>query len=184
MAESKPKSGEPSGRFAYEGLERVFHEKARLGIMTSLISQPRGVVFADLKELCHLTDGNLSRHLQVLNEAGLVEIWKGYHKNRPQTLCRAHRRGPAPVLGIHQRAGNRRPRRGERRPHRPEQFARQSGGRLVPRLKIHREILLQRTGLVAHQPLHGQVLVSFKRVVQSSPKVDRPRGAMKEAVCG
>ena len=66
----------------------MFHEKARLGIMTSLVSQPRGVVFADLKELCHLTDGNLSRHLQVLHEAGLVEIWKGYHQQRPQTLCR------------------------------------------------------------------------------------------------
>jgi DNA-binding MarR family transcriptional regulator len=81
-------SGEPTGRFAYEGLERIFHEKARLGIMTSLVAHPRGVVFAELKELCHLTDGNLSRHLQILNEAGFVEIWKGYHKNRPQTLCR------------------------------------------------------------------------------------------------
>jgi DNA-binding MarR family transcriptional regulator len=88
MPEPKPRSNEPTGRFAYDGLERVFHEKARLGIMTSLVSQPRGVVFADLKELCHLTDGNLSRHLQVLHEAGLVEIWKGYHNNRPQTLCR------------------------------------------------------------------------------------------------
>jgi DNA-binding MarR family transcriptional regulator len=88
MPEPKAKADEATGRFAYDGLERVFHEKARLGIMTSLISQPRGVVFADLKELCHLTDGNLSRHLQVLHEAGLVEIWKGYHKRRPQTLCR------------------------------------------------------------------------------------------------
>ncbi|MFI5458722.1 MAG: transcriptional regulator [Isosphaerales bacterium] len=88
MSESKARSGEPTGRFAYDGLERVFHEKARLGIMTSLVSQPRGVIFADLKEMCHLTDGNLSRHLQVLHEAGLVEIWKGYHKRRPQTLCR------------------------------------------------------------------------------------------------
>ena len=88
MPQPKSKSGETQGRFAYDGLERVFHEKARLGIMTSLVSQPRGVVFADLKELCHLTDGNLSRHLQVLHEAGLVEIWKGSHKNRPQTLCR------------------------------------------------------------------------------------------------
>jgi len=88
MSESKARSGEPTGRFAYNGLERVFHEKARLGIMTSLVSQPRGVIFADLKEMCHLTDGNLSRHLQVLHEAGLVEIWKGYHKKRPQTLCR------------------------------------------------------------------------------------------------
>jgi DNA-binding MarR family transcriptional regulator len=84
----KVNQGEPTGRFAYEGLERIFHEKARLGIMTSLVTNPRGVVFADLKELCRLTDGNLSRHLQVLNEAGFVEIWKGFHKNRPQTLCR------------------------------------------------------------------------------------------------
>ena len=88
MPPNKDKPGEPTGRFAYEGLERVFHEKARLGIMTSLVSHPRGVVFADLKELCHLTDGNLSRHLQVLHEAGFVEIWKGFHHNRPQTLCR------------------------------------------------------------------------------------------------
>jgi DNA-binding MarR family transcriptional regulator len=88
MPDAKIRQEESTGRFAYEGLERVFHEKARLGIMTSLISQPRGVVFSDLKELCHLTDGNLSRHLQVLHEAGLVEIWKGVHKKRPQTLCR------------------------------------------------------------------------------------------------
>jgi DNA-binding MarR family transcriptional regulator len=84
---------EPTGRFAYQGLERVFHEKARLGIMTSLVTNPRGVVFADLKELCHLTDGNLSRHLQVLHEAGFVEIWKGFHQNRPQTLCRITHEG-------------------------------------------------------------------------------------------
>jgi hypothetical protein len=83
MPQSKTKANDTTGRFAYDGLERVFHEKARLGIMTSLVSQPRGVIFAELKEMCHLTDGNLSRH-----EAGFVEIWKGYHKNRPQTLCR------------------------------------------------------------------------------------------------
>ncbi len=88
MAQNKAKAAEPTGRFAYEGLERVFHEKARLGIMTSLVAHPRGAVFADLKEFCHLTDGNLSRHLQVLHEAGFVEIWKGFHHNRPQTLCR------------------------------------------------------------------------------------------------
>jgi len=88
MMPPKPRPAEPMGRFAYEGLERIFHEKARLGIMTSLVTNPRGVIFSDLKELCHLTDGNLSRHLQVLNEAGFVEIWKGFHKNRPQTLCR------------------------------------------------------------------------------------------------
>ena len=79
---------ESNGRFAYDGLERVFHEKARLGIMTSLLSHPKGLVFSDLRELCALTDGNLSRHLQVLNEAGLIEVWKGFHRNRPQTICK------------------------------------------------------------------------------------------------
>jgi DNA-binding MarR family transcriptional regulator len=93
MTSPKTTPEDSTGRFAYEGLERIFHEKARLGIMTSLVTNPRGVIFSDLKELCHLTDGNLSRHLQVLNEAGFVEIWKGFHKNRPQTLCRITEEG-------------------------------------------------------------------------------------------
>src|SRR5262245_21907139 len=90
MANPKNNPTEPpvTGRFAYEGLDRVIHEKARLGIVTSLATHPGGLLFADLKELCGLTDGNLSRHLQVLHEAGLVEVWKGSHNNRPQTLCR------------------------------------------------------------------------------------------------
>lgn len=79
---------EESGRYAYEGLDRVMHEKARLGIMTSLATRPDGLRFGELKELCSLTDGNLSRHLQALEEAGLIEIWKGWQKRRPQTLVR------------------------------------------------------------------------------------------------
>jgi DNA-binding MarR family transcriptional regulator len=81
------------GRFAYDGLERIIHEKARLGILTSLVAHPNGLLFNDLKDLCSLTDGNLSRHLQVLHEAGLVEVWKGLQKNRPQTLCRLTEEG-------------------------------------------------------------------------------------------
>jgi DNA-binding MarR family transcriptional regulator len=93
MTTRKSAGDDSSGRFAYEGLERVFHEKARLGIMTSLVSHPKGLVFSDLKELCALTDGNLSRHLQVLHEAGLIEVWKGFHRNRPQTVCRITEEG-------------------------------------------------------------------------------------------
>jgi DNA-binding HxlR family transcriptional regulator len=74
--------------FAYEGLDRAIHEKARLGVLTSLMVHARGLAFGDLKQLCGLTDGNLSRHLQVLQDAGLVEIVKGYAGNRPQTQCR------------------------------------------------------------------------------------------------
>src|SRR6187399_3273400 len=76
------------GRFAYEGIDRVIHEKARLSIVASLASHPDGVLFNDLKELCSLTDGNLSRHLAVLQEAGLVEVKKGVMNNRPQTSCK------------------------------------------------------------------------------------------------
>src|SRR5262249_55503949 len=58
------------------------------GLLTSLMAHPKGLAFADLKHLCGLTDGNLSRHLQVLQEAGLVEVTKGYENNRPHTSCR------------------------------------------------------------------------------------------------
>ena len=79
-------SGE--GRFAYEGLDRVIHERARLSVLTSLIAHPGGLAFNDLKQLCSLTDGNLSRHLRVLETEGMVDIVKEYDRNRPQTLCR------------------------------------------------------------------------------------------------
>lgn len=90
MAERKTQRDDSTakGRFAYDGLDRILHEKARLGIMTSLVTRPEGLRFAELKRLCALTDGNLSRHLDVLKDAGLVEIWKGYDNRRPQTLCR------------------------------------------------------------------------------------------------
>src|SRR6201990_2846635 len=87
------KSTTSSAPFAYEGLARVIHEKARLGLLTPLMAHPRGLAFADLKQLCGLTDGNLSRHLQVLQEAGLVEVTKGYEGNRPPTSCRLTKAG-------------------------------------------------------------------------------------------
>ena len=77
-----------SAPFSYEGLDRVIHEKARLGLLTSLMAHPKGLAFADLKQLCGLTDGNLSRHIQVLEEAGLVTLIKGYEGKRPHTRCR------------------------------------------------------------------------------------------------
>ncbi len=79
--------------YAFEGLDRVMHEKARLGVLSSLMAHPKGLVFGDLKQLCGLTDGNLSRHLQVLQEAGVVEITKSFENNRPQTTIRLTRSG-------------------------------------------------------------------------------------------
>jgi DNA-binding MarR family transcriptional regulator len=86
-------SGEQPGRFAYEGLDRVIHERARLSVLTSLAAHPKGLVFGTLKQMCGLTDGNLSRHLQVLEEARLIAIEKSYDRNRPQTICRITAQG-------------------------------------------------------------------------------------------
>ena len=94
MAAPTPESSN-SGQYAFEGLDRVLHEKARLGILSSLIANPQGLVFNELKTLCDLTDGNLSRHMQVLEDAGLVEVWKGSHGKRPQTLVRLTGEGRA-----------------------------------------------------------------------------------------
>jgi DNA-binding transcriptional ArsR family regulator len=85
MSDSKTSD---AGRYAYEGLDRVLHEKARLGILTALAAKPNGLVFAELSQLCSLTDGNLSRHLDVLAEAGLIKIHKEFAGKRPKTTCR------------------------------------------------------------------------------------------------
>lgn len=75
-------------RFAYEGLDRVIHERARLSVLTSLLTHKEGLSFVELKELCSLTDGNLARHLQVLEEDSMVKITKSDAGARTQTLCR------------------------------------------------------------------------------------------------
>ena len=75
------------GTYSYDGLDRVFHEKARLGILTSLFSHPEGLLFGDIKSLCSLTDGHLSRHLQVLEREELLVLQKESGKGRPKTTC-------------------------------------------------------------------------------------------------
>lgn len=84
----KTKSSNPAPRFAYEGLDRVIHERARLSVLTSLITRPKGLSFVELKQLCGLTDGNLARHLQVLEEDGMVRVTKEDDGGRGQTIVR------------------------------------------------------------------------------------------------
>ena len=88
MSEPQEKTPKNEAPFAYDGLERVIHEKARLGILASLATHGDGLAFSDLKQQCALTDGNLNRHLQVLQDAGLVDVRKEFSNRRPQTLCR------------------------------------------------------------------------------------------------
>lgn len=76
------------GRFAYDGLDRVLHEKARLGILTALATRPGGLLFPELASLCSLTDGNLNRHLDVLAQAGLVAVTKEGQGRASRTTVR------------------------------------------------------------------------------------------------
>ncbi len=93
MSRSDESKTTKSAPYAYDGLERIFHEKARLGIVTCLVRHPDGLAFPELKSLCDLTDGNLNRHLHHLEEAEIVHLEKRFEGNRPQTLCKITKAG-------------------------------------------------------------------------------------------
>lgn len=69
----------------YDALERIFHEPNRLAVMSALCAAGRDLSFNEIKEQCHLTDGNLNRHLKVLEEEGVVKIKKAFVDNKPKT---------------------------------------------------------------------------------------------------
>jgi DNA-binding HxlR family transcriptional regulator len=83
---SDKKKPTSKGRYSYENLTRIIHEKARLGIITSLLANKTGLSFNELKELCALSDGNLSRHMQALEEYKFIEVKKGYEGRKPKTI--------------------------------------------------------------------------------------------------
>ena len=68
-------------------LSEVVHQRHRLGILT-IAGEVDQVEFGYLRDALELTAGNLSRHLTVLEEAGLVAIETGYAGRRPRTWVR------------------------------------------------------------------------------------------------
>jgi DNA-binding HxlR family transcriptional regulator len=75
------------------GLDDTVHQRHRLGILT--ITAEARAEFGYLRGALGLTPGNLSRHLTVLEEAGLVQVEKGYRGRRPRTWVRITGRGRA-----------------------------------------------------------------------------------------
>lgn len=71
--------------FAYAGLDRIIHERARLAILSSLMAHQGEMAFNDLKQACGLTDGNMSRHLQVLQDAEFIDVDKRFKGVKPLT---------------------------------------------------------------------------------------------------
>jgi len=92
----KTKGGKPTRETdlgPHEALERIFHEPNRLAILSALCAAREGLSFGELKETCNLTDGNLSRHLKMLEEAGVVRIEKTFVQAKPRTTVHVTRKG-------------------------------------------------------------------------------------------
>jgi len=69
----------------YAALKKIFHEPNRMAIVSSLLDEPDGMRFGDIKKTCGLTDGNLSRHLKSLEAENVVRIEKTFNNAKPQT---------------------------------------------------------------------------------------------------
>lgn len=82
-----------STRIAMDDVDRIFHEKARLGILTSIVGVPEGLNFNDLKQLCGLTDGNLNRHLKVLLDASVLKVKKTGRGRNTNSIYRLTKKG-------------------------------------------------------------------------------------------
>jgi DNA-binding MarR family transcriptional regulator len=74
------------------GLDDVVHQRVRLGIL-AVTQQARRVEFNYLRSELDLTAGNLSQHLSVLENAGLITIDKGYDGKRPRTWVQLTKQG-------------------------------------------------------------------------------------------
>jgi DNA-binding MarR family transcriptional regulator len=73
-----------AGSLAPEDLDRLVHERMRLGIVSALAAQER-LSFADLKAILQTTDGNLSVHARKLETAGYIRVQKGFEDRKPKT---------------------------------------------------------------------------------------------------
>lgn len=73
-------------------LDRLIHEKLRLGIVSALAAAPT-LTFSELKKLLDTTDGNLSVHARKLEEAGYVECLKSFEGRVPKSEYRLTEEG-------------------------------------------------------------------------------------------
>ncbi len=73
-------------------LDRLVHERLRLGIIAALAVNDR-LTFADLKDILESTDGNLSDHARKLENAGYLRVEKSFQGRKPQTAYSLTARG-------------------------------------------------------------------------------------------
>jgi len=93
-AAEDPQPRQASHGHPTNGIDETVHQRHRLGILT-ITAEAQRAEFGYLREALGLTPGNLSKHLTVLEEAGMVEVEKGYTGRRPRTWVRITARGRA-----------------------------------------------------------------------------------------
>ncbi|MEU1617246.1 transcriptional regulator [Streptomyces sp. NPDC005722] len=92
VEDSTAGSDEPEGVHPTQSLDDTVHQRVRLGVLTIAREADR-VEFGFLKKQLAVTDGNLSRHLKVLEDSGLITVEKGYAGRRPRTWIALTRQG-------------------------------------------------------------------------------------------
>lgn len=70
----------------YDSLHRALHEPKRLAIVSALASTDKGLTFNELREVGELTDGNLNRHLKMLEEEKIIKLKKVLAGGRARTV--------------------------------------------------------------------------------------------------
>lgn len=86
-AERASKAARASGSGVLPELDRIIHERIRLGIVSALAAN-ESLSFNELKALLATTDGNLSVHARKLEDAGYVACTKSFHKRMPKSEYR------------------------------------------------------------------------------------------------
>jgi len=76
-------------------LDKIFHDRVRLGVMSILIAYEQDVTFTDLVGKLELTRGNLSVHMKVLEQNGFVKSKKEFIDNKPRTTFQITKKGKA-----------------------------------------------------------------------------------------
>ena len=81
---SETGAADPKQKSAAQNLDRLIHERLRLGIISALAAN-ESLTFSDLKSLMNTTDGNLSVHARKLEDAGYISVSKFFEGRLPKT---------------------------------------------------------------------------------------------------
>jgi DNA-binding MarR family transcriptional regulator len=84
VRKERPQKGPPQAPAAAQDLDRLIHERMRLGLVSALAVND-SLTFSDLKRLLATTDGNLSVHARKLEDAGYIACAKSFDKRMPRT---------------------------------------------------------------------------------------------------